>query len=1128
MSVQLILGASGTGKTEYIYQQIIRTSMQEGHPPVLFILPEQANLAAEQDMVRLHPNGGSMDVSILSFTRLAFQVFDELNVHTEDLLDDYGKSMLVMKVMKEHQQELPYYGSMLKKNGFVQEVKSILSEFYQYQVTDQALGEVIGQLDPSESLYHKLQDLKVIRREFDAALKDSYMVPEQILSRLKEVAGSSRLLQGAQIYFDGFTGFTPVQYDLLAELMQVAGGLYFSFTMDEELFGKNACGGKGLFRLTGQAVDKLMQLAKDKGVKVLPHVALSHNYRQEAKEELRHLERQVFRYPVKAYEKPAQAVRLVYAEHAAQEISFVAETIKACVMERGYSYRDFAVVTADLAEQTPLWRQKMKQHGIPFFLDETEPMGHNPMAELILAVGELFGTDFSFDSVFAFLKGGFLRRGSGGLYPDQIYDLENYVLKHGIRGYSRWSSNFKGNEKGLKRINQARQSFMDQIGELAGVFSQKKSTAEQYIRTIYQFTCSLDMAGQLEWRAGRLEETGRLSEAAAYRQVYGRWIEVLDKTMDLLGGEEIEREHFMEILMTGIGEMKLGVIPSTLDQVVVGDMERTRLAHVKVVFVAGMNEGLIPKKPSGQGILLDRERERLEALHLPLAPDSRDKMFDQQYYWYLQVTQASEAVYLIVRRSGEKQEPMQPSPYVNRLRSIFPQLSEYRAEEFMDGYLPTTPAGLEERFVEELGHPGSDASVYDMMERSCPERMTQILRGYLYDNRPETLNPSLARSLYGGGEQSVSRLETYAGCAYRYFLQYGLALSKREEYKVEAAQVGTILHGVLEQFFRKCAEEGTDIKTLTDDRLESVAKELTVSVAEEVSPTLFDSSSRLGHQRDVLVRIAFRTLKNLCGHLRKGSMVPSLIEKEFKADDQLPYASIKLPEEILMKLKGVVDRVDILERDGKVYFKVIDYKSGSKDIDFEQIYAGKQLQLTVYMSVIREFLQKEYPGKEIVPAGMFYYHIQDPVIEEDEEQKMEAHRAKESRMTGLVNQDETCLSLLDGKTGEVVPVKYNKNGELAATNKALTTSEQLLSISGYVSSCMAEMGTRIFCGDIAMNPEKGDLQSPCGFCDFQNVCRFEPGLGGNQYRVREKLENGEARARILAQGREDRSNELDK
>ena len=257
MAIEFILGASGTGKTRYIYEKMITQSKVEGHAPIWFVLPEQSNMAAEQDMVSLHPNGGTMDISIVSFTRMAFKVFDERNVHTSDILDDYGKSILLMKVLKEHEKEFTYYGKMIGKSGFVEETKSMLSELYQYQVTENVLEEVMGGLSPEQSLYHKLSDMKIILTAFEKAMGDSYMVAEQILSLLSETVQESELLRGAEIYFDGFTGFTPIQYQVIEALMKHAANLHFVFTMDGDLFGNNGYGENELFALGKESMDRL-------------------------------------------------------------------------------------------------------------------------------------------------------------------------------------------------------------------------------------------------------------------------------------------------------------------------------------------------------------------------------------------------------------------------------------------------------------------------------------------------------------------------------------------------------------------------------------------------------------------------------------------------------------------------------------------------------------------------------------------------------------------------------------------------------------------------------------------------------------------------------------------------------
>ncbi|MBR1865437.1 MAG: PD-(D/E)XK nuclease family protein [Lachnospiraceae bacterium] len=1112
MAVQFILGGSGTGKTRYLYEHMIQDSMTEGHPPVIFMLPEQSNMAAEQDMVSLHPMGGTMDISILSFTRLAFQVFDELNIHTRDILDDYGKSMLIMKLLKAHQNELSYYGAMVGKQGFVDEVKSILSEFYQYQITDEVLSGVIAQLSPDKSLYHKLSDLQILLKAFDEAMKDSYMVTEQILTLLKEVAGESALLRKADIYFDGFTGFTPVQYGVIEEMMKLGGNLYFSFTMEESLFGRNDYGEQGLFHLAKESVDRLCKLAQDNRIAVLPHVGQTSNYRLGDREALLHLEQQLFRFPDRPYKKETDEIRIVAAVDSREEISLVAGMIKKYVMEQGYHYRDFAVITGDLKEQSVIWKQVMEQRAIPYFMDFSETLSHNPMVEMIGMVMELFRSDFSYDSVFSFLKTGFLEIGM-----EEIYALENYALKYGVRGYHWWASAFRGNVKGLKEYNATRKKFMDRIEPVAPVFLKRTASAKEYMEALYQFLADNQMAEKLYAKSGWLETQGNLREAKAYSQVYEKFIAVLDKTMALLGEEEVEREHFMEILMAGIADMQLGVIPSTLDQVMIGDMERSRLHHVRVLFVTGTNEGLIPKNASGQGILADKDREELKDRKLQLAPGIREEMLLQQYYWYLQITQASEQLFITYRQSDEKGAQMRPSYFINRILHVFPMLQIVRAGELSEGFLPTTRAEVTAGFADGLSEEKmEDSSLYKIMEQECPEVLRDMVAGFFYDNRAGVLNRTIARRLYGEHMvHSVSRLETYAGCAYQFFLQFGLKLRKREEYKVETTHIGTILHAVMEQFFGQVRDGAIVPGQMKQEELDRVVEELTIRAAKEENETIFESSFRNRHQLDVLVRVARRSIANLCRHLEQGSMQPAYFEEKFSPENNLHYINMALEEDMRMELNGIVDRVDIRETEDAVYVKVIDYKSGVKDIDYVKMYEGKQLQLTVYMSVMLELLQREYPDKKIIPTGMYYYHIYDPIIEELEATKREQKRIESSRLSGLVNDDEQCLELMDGKTGLVTPVRYKKDGSLDSRNQALVSTQELQQISEFVRKKMIGLGEQILRGEIEMNPEKGEIHSPCNICDYKDMCRFEAGLGGNQYRIGSQLDKGEAKEKIL-------------
>lgn len=596
--------------------------------------------------------------------------------------------------------------------------------------------------------------------------------------------------------------------------------------------------------------------------------------------------------------------------------------------------------------------------------------------------------------------------------------------------------------------------------------------------------------------------------------------------MDILGEEEIEREHFMEILMTGISDIQLGMIPSTLDQVMIGDMERTRLHHVRILFVAGTNEGVIPKNESGKGILVDKDRQQIKDMHVALAPDSRQEIFLQQFYFYLQVTQPSEHLVITSRQTDYKGNAMQPSYFVNRILHLFPLLTPQRVEEVMEENLPTTEAELVADFTERLaGGKMQDSSVLHIMQQRKPDTIRQILDGYFYNNDAGVLDRAIARSLYGEHMvHSVSRLETYAGCAYQFFLKFGLKLAKREEYTVETSNIGTILHTVMEQFFKQVKDGMLDPAHMIKNQIDKVVEELTREAAKEENETIFESSYRKQHQLEVLVRIAKRSVENLCRHLEQGDMKPAYFEKRFSPEDGLRYIDMILEENVRMELNGIVDRVDIKETEDAVYVKVIDYKSGVKDIDYVKMYEGRQLQLTVYMSVMIEWLQRKYPHKKIIPTGMYYYHIYDPIIEEQDETKLEQKRIESSRLSGLVNQEEESLELMDGKTGLVTPVNYKKDGELGAVNKALVSTEELIQISEFVRDKMTDIGTDIIHGQIEMNPEKGEYNSPCNLCDFKSICRFEPGLGGNAYRIGTQLDKGQAKDIILKKDRKEGEN----
>ena len=1120
MAIQFIVGPSGTGKTRYIYDKMIGDSIKKDHPPIIFILPEQSNMGAEQDMISLHPNGGTMDISILSFTRLAYELFDKDNVYTADILDDYGKSMLIMKVLKNREDELVYYGSMIGRQGFIDEIKSTISEFYQYQITVDKLDDIINALPKENSLYYKLSDVRCIMSNFEEEMGNTYMVAEQMLSLLSEHVGESEMLQNAQVFFDGFTGFTPIQYDVIGKMMKKCGNLYFTITMDEDAMLNNSYSEYGLFKMGKDTVANLSRLASDNEVSIIPHIYLDHNYRFVGKNELMHIEKNIFRFPVReCVSVENNEVEIIEFDNIDDEILCIGRKIQKMVRDEGYRFRDFAIITGDLDENINVWKRIMNRLEIPFFTDVNEPLVHNNIVEIISMIFELFEKDFSFDTVFSLLKSGFFDIDEGS-----IYELENYALKYGVHGYSWWSKPFKNNIKGLALINKTRHDFISLFDDIYPVFSKSEQKAIEYIKGLYSFIVRINLGEKLWDQSQKLEQIGDARKARVYEKAYEKLISVLDKTVDILGEQNISEKTLKDMIIVGMSDMKLGILPNTLDQVMIGDMERTRLHHIKVLYVAGANEGLLPKSPGGGGIITDRDRERLKSLNVTISPGSTEKYYIQQFYLYMQMTCGSDKLVISYRKNDKLGNTLNRSFFVKYIMQMFPNKKVINGTDELSSITPFSEDDMFSELSKEFSSENFvDSSLYTIMSESDNVYIDRLISGYLYNNQPGILNDAVSLRLYGNNMiHNVSRLESFSSCQFQFFLQYGLKLKKPEEYTVENNNIGTILHNVMEVFFSELKEKGVEYNkrsfednNITEEYISERIEKITACAAKNINETIFDSSYRMRNQLSVLTRIAKRSINNLLRHLEMGEMKPEYFEKRFSPDDNLEYIHMKLSDGYTMDMSGIIDRVDIKETDDAIYVKVIDYKSGSKDIDYVEMVEGRQLQLAVYMSVMLEFLGKKYPDKKIIPSGMYYFQLADKLVDGVDDDRIEKNRIKDSRMTGLVSKDDKCLEYMDHKTGDVVHVTY-KDGEPSGSNTHLVTDEELRAISIFTRRKMIDIGDKIIRGQIDMKPRKGDM-SPCKFCDYRSVCRFEPGLGGNNYAFGSQYDKEQAKKVIFSE-----------
>lgn len=1129
MSLRFCFGPSGAGKSHRIYEEIMQRAAEEPGRNFLIIVPDQFTMQTQKDLVMRSDRDGILNIDVLSFGRLSHRILEEVGTKEMPVLDDTGKSLVLQKVAADLKEQLPAMGSLLHKQGYIHEVKSAISEFMQYGISTQDMDKLITSAQKRGALAMKLKDLKTLYRGFQDYIRDHFITTEETLDVLRRSLSKSRILKGSVVVFDGFTGFTPIQNRLIQELMRVCAETIVTVTIGVGEDPYKMDGEQKLFHLSKKTVADLEKLAAEAEVERGEDLFVKGGPNRFAKAPaLHYLEQNLFRYQYEPYAGEQQEIHMFEALSPREEVHQTALYIRHLIREQGMTYRDIAVVIGDLEGYASYVETEFGQLEIPCFLDRTRGIVLNPMIEYIKSALQLYIKDFSYDTVFHFL-----RSGMADISREEIDELENYVIRTGARGYRTYSRLFtrrteelQGNaegseqaeEKTMERLNRIRQQFMDAV-EILHMGSQEK--AGDYVSHLYDFLEQNQVQQKLLNYQQQFEKEGDLSRAREYAQIYRLVMDLLDQVYELLGEEEISRQEFADILEAGFGEITVGTIPQNVDRIVVGDMERTRLKQVKVLFFLGVNDGNIPKNASKGGIISDMDREFLIESGTEMAPSPRQQMYIQRLYLYLNMTKPSEQLYLSYAKVNSEGKGIRPSYLIDTVRKLFPAMSveypqnrsrleqiegrqegaRYLAEELREYVEGTLPEEERQDFYLMYRAYEADAAGRDLLTRAAFRRY-----------RESGLSRIVARALYGQQlENSVSRLETYAACACRHFLQYGLSLQEREEFGFEASDMGTVYHAVLENFAGKLAESNLTWWDFTEDFAAKAVKESVEAYAATYGETVLYSSARNEYAITRMSRILTRTVLTLQKHLKQGSFQPDDYELSFRFAEDLDSIHVDLSEDEKMHLQGRIDRIDVSEDAEHVYVKVIDYKSGNRKFDLAALYYGLQLQLVVYMNAAMEMESRKHPDKEIVPAALLYYHIDDPTIETPveltDEQINEQILAK-LRMNGVVNSDPEVVERLDRYMQDksvVIPVEKKKDGSFSARSGVLSREEMQL-ISSYVDAKIRSIGREILDGKIAANPYEKGNEEACTYCAYKKVCGFDGSIPGYEKRQLEDLD----------------------
>ncbi|MFQ8663066.1 MAG: helicase-exonuclease AddAB subunit AddB [Lachnospiraceae bacterium] len=1096
MPLKFVFGPSGSGKSYYLYQHVIQESMKYPERNYIVLVPEQFTMQTQKDLVMMHERKGIMNIDVLSFARLAYRVFEETGGGGLPVLDDEGKNLILRKIAGDYESELKMLGGHMKKQGYISEVKSVISEFTQYDIGEDEIERVMESAGESSRLYYKLADIRLLYRGFTDYLREKYITKEELLDVLSCEVEKSERLKNSTVVLDGFTGFTPVQDRLLGELMRHCREVIVTVTMDRRGNPYVYEHPYQLFALSKQMVTSLLQIAKQNKIPVEEPVELYDHvpWRFKEQEALAFLEKHLFRYGAGAYEKEQEQVKLHLAKNPREEAYAVAEQVRRMMREDRYRLRDIGVIVSDMDVYADHLKQAFIKYDIPFFMDHKRSILLNSFVEYIRSVLHMAEQSFSYESVFRFL-----RTNLAGFTYEEIDELENYVIGLGIKGYKHWQEMWTRKLRGmaqedLDKMNHYRRQLVEKVDGLIYVLRQRRKTVADITRAIYEFMVQENLQVRLAEQEELFKAKGELALAREYAQIYRIVIELFDKFVELLGDEQVSLSEYCKLLDAGLEEARVGVIPPEVDQVVIGDMQRTRLKDIKALLFAGANDVYLPGALLRTGLLSELDREKFAREKLTLSAGGKEKAYVQKFYLYLNLTKPSEKLDIYYSKVSADGKSVRPSYLIQELQKLFPKLKVRDEERYLKEQELTENIGFDRmirEFVQKRHETdGAWCELYNWYKKNpkWQEKVERFLEAGYYRKPLDALTEEAAKRLYGEEfETSITRMERFAVCAFSHFLTYGLGLREREEYDFQAADLGNVCHRALERFSYKVEREAGDWLKLTEEKRKQYVEECVEEAIADYGNSILYSSSRNAYLIVRMKRMLEKTVWALTKQLAAGDFKPAAYELRFA--------------------NGKIDRVDTCEDGDCVYVKVIDYKTGSKSFDVTALYHGLQLQLMVYMDAALQLEQKKHPEKEILPAGVFYYRIQDPLIDRPKEGEEQESILKELKPDGMISLEKEVLEHLDHcMVGEssVIPVKYNKNGSLSKSSKAASAQDFYLMMK-YAVNKVEEIRQKILSGDVKVNPYRRGTETSCDYCSYRQICGFDTKMEGYRYREIEAM-----------------------
>ena len=1103
MGLRIIYGKLGSGKSQFCFSEIAK--LIDKKESIFIITPEQFSFTAERKLMEAVNKNAVINAEVITLTRMAYRVLSDISGEIKQSLSKCGKAMLVYSILNKYKKELEFLG---KSDENIDLVIRTITEFKKHGIT---INNLKDEVEKTQDAYlkTKLSDMILLYENFENKIVDNYIDDTDLLTMLAKNLDEVEFIKNSIIYIDEFAGFTHQEYEIIKGLIKYAKQVNITICVDNLNPAINP--DTDIYYSNKITLYKLIDLVNENNFKLEEPVFLKDQYRFKTKE-LKHLANNIYEIQSTKYEENVENIQLFLAKNPYSEIENIAKEIKKLVRDKKIRYKDISIITKNIDTYASLVRAIFKQYEIPVFIDEKRDLNQNIIIQYVLSILEILVRNFSSESVFSYIKLGFCE-----IDEDEIFKLENYCNKWGIK-QNKWKKDFnievedKSKKQEVERLNELRKQIIMPLIELKESIKKEK-TAINITKSLYEFIQNQKIEEKVISRISKLEEEKNIDLANEYKSSYQVLIEILDEIVLIFNEEKISLDNYSKILKIGLKNSGLGKIPGTQDQVTFGDVNRSRSHKVQNIFIIGLNDGSFPSINKDEGFFNDLDREELKQDGIELAKGTLEQLYEDNFNIYKAFTTAENQLYLSYVSTDSESKSLRPSMLINKIKKMFPKLIE-KSDVINKEYDLFNKEVTYEELIENIDKIRSGESIdkiwyeiynYYKSQNEWKEKLFEDLEGLRYSNLPNQIKKANIDKLYGNKlNTSVSQLERYRSCPFSYYLQYGLKLKEKEELKIQSFNTGSFMHETIDEFFEYVREEQILLTQIEEDKIKEIVSQIIDKNLNLSKNYIFTATAKYKVLVKRLKRIVSKALKYIIETLIYSDFDIEGTEIEFNKKGKYPPIVLELDNGKKVEITGKIDRIDTADSDDGKYLRIIDYKSSSKNIDLNEVYAGLQIQLLTYTDAICK-------AEDIMPAGVFYFSLLEQMIKADKkvsDEEIEDMIRKNFRMKGLILADVKIIKMNDNtlKTGssKMVPAAITQSGTVNEKWTNGVNKEQFKILQDYIDKTIKDISKEILSGKIDLKPYNKKGKTPCEYCSYKSICGFNTKQNGNQYNYIDK------------------------